>query len=827
MKRIFYIILLFVATQAANAQRISRDYKERSMADVLIDLDRATQAYRISFIYNELEDYTITKTISDKTIPEAVNEVVGYYPMKITVSDSLITVECVNKANRKLSGHIVDEKGEPVVYANIQLLNPSDSAFITGGVSNENGDFVIPCTAKEVVAKFTCVGYQPKSIATPVEKVGNITMQPKTYTINGVVVKASAPKYKTTPGGVNINVENSLLSLAGTANNVLGELPRVKVDASGDVSVFGKGTPEVYIKNRLVRDNKELTQLKSTDIKSVDVITTPGAKYNAEAKSVIKINTKPEKGEGFSTRVAANSKLNPAWNGYGQLDTKYRKNGFEIFNTLYVDRLVHYEDNMLKYNLRNNGDDIFIDQDLSTRYKQTFLNEKIGFSYDINSNHSFGAYYSLYKSLHGRGYSKNNPMNIYRNGEFEGTVYNSLRIQAGTGPTHEANAYYTGKAGKLDINANATYLWRKSSRNDLSEERSETYEDRDVHTKNINHTNMTAGKVVLSYPIGKGTISAGTEATLTNTHSTYTNLENLLPSSLSDLKETNIAPFAEYNLNIGNWTFDAGLRYEHVGTDYRTNGVKEKEPSRKYDDIYPNISAEWTKGEWNLSLGYTKKTKRPYYMALRNNVQYDSRFLYEYGNPYLRPTIEHNVELNAVYKWINFSMGYFYDRKPLIMMMSVYNNQDIIRSGWENSDKSQEIYASLEISPKFGFWQPTLDIEFSKPFARQEIWCEREPATRRRILRIEQQVPGYEEKLLHPRLLVRHSVRRLTLPRPPKFGIEFRIYLRVVSRCAYGQLQCQRHFQGNKGQMDGIRQQHQGNQGLLQAYALREPYAYL
>ncbi len=116
-------------------------------------------------------------------------------------------------------------------------------------------------------------------------------------------------------------------------------------------------------------------------------------------------------------------------------------------------------------------------------------------------------------------------------------------------------------------------------------------------------------------------------------------------------------------------------------------------------------------------MGYTKKTIRPYYFALRNNVQYDSRFLYEFGNPYLRPTIEHNVEFNAVYKWINFCMGYNYDRKPLIIIMSVYNNQDIIRSAWDNSDKMQNIYASLEISPKFGFWQPTFDIEFSKPFA--------------------------------------------------------------------------------------------------------------
>ena len=71
------------------------------MADVLIDLSKATSNYRINFLYNELEDYTITKQINNKTIPEAVNEVVGFYPMRITTNDSLITVECVDKATQR------------------------------------------------------------------------------------------------------------------------------------------------------------------------------------------------------------------------------------------------------------------------------------------------------------------------------------------------------------------------------------------------------------------------------------------------------------------------------------------------------------------------------------------------------------------------------------------------------------------------------------------------------------------------------------------------------------------------------------------------------
>ena len=107
MRRIFYILFLIAAVHTAVAQRVTRNYTKQSMADVLIDLSKATSNYRINFLYNELEDYTITKQINNKTIPEAVNEVVGFYPMRITTNDSFITVECVDKAKQKLSGHLV------------------------------------------------------------------------------------------------------------------------------------------------------------------------------------------------------------------------------------------------------------------------------------------------------------------------------------------------------------------------------------------------------------------------------------------------------------------------------------------------------------------------------------------------------------------------------------------------------------------------------------------------------------------------------------------------------------------------------------------------
>jgi len=227
---------------------------------------------------------------------------------------------------------------------------------------------------------------------------------------------------------------------------------------------------------------------------------------------------------------------------------------------------------------------------------------------------------------------------------------------------------------------------------------------------------MLAGKLIFSYPIGKSTFNMGTECTHTTTHSTYENPQNYVDGSENDIRESNVAPFADCTLMLGNWSFDAGLRYEHVSSDYWSFGVKEEEPSKTYDDWFPNISVGWNKGLLGLQLSYTKKTERPSYTSLRSNVQYDGRFLYEAGNPYLVPIIKHNIELNVVYDWMSFSAGYNYRRNDILYTSRLYDDKDVALIQNRNYDHSQNVYASVVASPKFGFYQPMLEIDFRKPF---------------------------------------------------------------------------------------------------------------
>ena len=103
MRHTLYFIILCLGLVEAQAQKLSKSYKETSLSDVLIDLNLSQADSRISFIYNELEDFTVTTSFRNQTIGNAVRQVVGFYPMKITETDSLITVECIQKETQRLS----------------------------------------------------------------------------------------------------------------------------------------------------------------------------------------------------------------------------------------------------------------------------------------------------------------------------------------------------------------------------------------------------------------------------------------------------------------------------------------------------------------------------------------------------------------------------------------------------------------------------------------------------------------------------------------------------------------------------------------------------
>ena len=274
---IIFLLCTFALTMSA--QHIQRNYHDRSMSDVLIDLDKASKRYKISFIYNELEDFTVTQNVKTANIPDAIRKVIGFYPIQMTVGDSLITVECMRKSERKLIGRLIDNHNLPVEFANIQLLNPKDSSFLCGGVSNANGDFVIPCQQKQALMKVSFVGYKTICKLVSIARIGNVRMQANSYLLKGVTVEAARVIEKVDRQIIFPTKEQ--VKTASNGYDLLDNLslPTIIVNrAERKVQSLKGGDVQIRI-NDVKASMQDVLALQPDEVTKVEFINVPGLKY--------------------------------------------------------------------------------------------------------------------------------------------------------------------------------------------------------------------------------------------------------------------------------------------------------------------------------------------------------------------------------------------------------------------------------------------------------------------------------------------------------------------------------------------------------------------
>ena len=292
MKR-FSIIICLLCAFIPNicAQHISRRYRDRSMSDVLIDLDKSSSRYKISFIYNELEDFTVTQNVNEQNIPDAIRRVIGFYPMQMTVEDSLITVECIRKSERKLIGRLLDNHNLPVEFANVQLLSTKDSSFLCGGVSNANGDFVIPCEQKQAIMKVSYVGYKTISRPVNIGRIGTVRMQADAYQLKRVVVKGNLRTDHGDHATYTFNEEQ--VKNSRHTQDLITNIPGIIIDpVTGKTRSVVNKKMKILINDVAMTSDNDLKSIPANKIKKVEYYDAPPSRYG-DVDILVKIVTKP------------------------------------------------------------------------------------------------------------------------------------------------------------------------------------------------------------------------------------------------------------------------------------------------------------------------------------------------------------------------------------------------------------------------------------------------------------------------------------------------------------------------------------------------------
>ena len=659
MRKVILILLLCMTVVAAQAQRVNRNYRDVSIADALRQLADESSDYTINFLYNELEDFRVTTTIRNKSVPDAIRQLIGFYPIQMTLGNNReIYVECTHKTEHRLKGLVVDENNLPLPYANVALLNPIDSTMVDGGVTNESGRFVIPNDHSKVIARVTYVGYKPAYRLCTHDNVGTIKMQLEVTRLHETVVTAS--KMQIERDGANYTLRNlggTIMGNAGNAIDLLRWTPGVIVDANETVSLIGRsGVTEIYVDNRRVLANSELKSISSQNIKRVEVIREPDAQYASNVTAVVKLFThnpyKDNLGASLTNVLDIKRKVSDVTTltidgkrdklsgnasfSYGRLNSQGLSRGLtkiaddnETWNFMKTDTTSY----------TSSGDDFHV---------------FAGLNYALTPKSVVGLQYS--------GDFKN--MGIDQNSRLKTNQY--------------LDAFSNIKDQVKRNSASASYLWQRDGQSqllliaDYATSRQQDAQDIAEFLKTIDGSNNVGNTILKKYLVVNSNdyniitatakynfVSCGWKNHM-GMEWGYTNSEGktLRNEVLQTSERDNnwIGIYYTLGKTWGKWRVNTGMRYEYDHTLTDSEGTL---LNKTYHNLLPNVSVGFTPWQdFDFVLYYRRTLRRPTYSELRPTAYYVNTYQETTGNPLLQPSVTDRFALNANFKGFSASVAY-------------------------------------------------------------------------------------------------------------------------------------------------------------------------
>ena len=677
--------------ERSSGMRVTHTYNNVSLSEALLQLNNEQKEYVVNFLYNELEDFRITATIKNKKLPDAIQQMIGFYPVRMTVKpdDREIYVECTHKTDRHLTGTIVDEQDQPVGYANVAILNPADSALLGGGVSNESGYFAIPYEQNKILARISYVGYKTIYKQCATENIGTIRLQPEVYTLNGVQVKGERIVSGTENGHLVYNMPMLLqLYPADNAYDALTNIPGVS-EMNGSIMFSGRavtliinGKPTTLSADKVV---ERLKQMPAAMLAKAEVMPSAPAKYHVRGMA-INIVTKD-----FSGTDQLSGQLMGGWRQH-KYGTGYA-GGSIIYNhgKLGIDASYMFTDGAGYGQVEHEANHPLNDQRMAysdkTRNRSNGIDHEyhIGMDYAISENHNLSlAYTGQWNSTRSTNTTTGTAQSIQNSRQH---TY-----------LHNVDANYSAPFG-LQIGASYTNYQEPRTQNldgQLNEISRNLYVD---SRQKVSKWLFTADQ---THSLPKGwELNYGGKAQFTNNNSYQTTFNadhHPLPDATSyvDYNERILNAYAGFSKQIGqSLSLDASLTAEQYH-------------ATKWNEwrIYPQFNAMWNINEKNmLNLAFSSEAIYPSYWSTMSSIYYASAYSEIWGNPDLKPMSKYDInlmwQLNRKYTFTAFAM-----LEPNYFVQMAYQPTDRMAVIMKETNFDYSNYFGLQASAQFriGSW---------------------------------------------------------------------------------------------------------------------------
>ena len=705
------VFLAFVglATLPALAQKVTHTFRDVSISDALRQLNEQSTDYAIIFLYNELENFRVTTSFRDKPLPDAIRQMIGFYPIRMTVATDddpdvqgkprhRIFVECTHKADRHLTGTIIDEQGRPVVYANIAVLNPADSTLLSGGVSNESGYFAVPYDAppsvgEAVLARISCVGFTTVYQLSDKPVLGTVRMHSATQRLEDITVEGQTPVLRREPGAIILDTRH--IAGAINAGDLLPYAPGIIIDDE-DISLLGASGIILCIngKEQKVQARDMLRLLQSypaADVERIEVIQNPDASYSAEGHAgIINIVLSKHDNDFIGGSVA-----------YAR--TQYEKHGDEatasiVYNKGIISTSLNLAASKEQTIDRKNSTVNFSDtQRFSTA--DGFTGRKsytLRWQLDCQASRllSLGAYVMLadgerqidtdrlYNYLPLKPYSHNSMTTQTSQGEDTKTWalnINAIQKLGDSGPRISCNLdHYRMRMddGRHSV-CYETFVGSSPDIIRLSDTLTYNYINTIAQTVDNNSAKLDVSYAGLS--LGSQYIHNRSHLDLDNsgTGEAYAHVT-------SHYTEQILAAYAAYSGTFGSaWTLSLGARYEHTWTKGR-NRPMAFDYNNDYGKLFPHLHLSCQPNDSHtFSLSYSSRIIRPNMISINPIRVWKDANNVSSGNQRLKPTYLHKAMMSYAYKGaLGIDLYYTFqpDRIDVFYQVDEYR----IYSSWDN-----------------------------------------------------------------------------------------------------------------------------------------------
>ncbi|MEL6831503.1 MAG: outer membrane beta-barrel family protein [Bacteroidota bacterium] len=580
----------------------------------------------------------------------------------------------VPTAEFELRGTIVSALNEQALeYATISVFNIEEE-LLEGTVSDEAGQFSLRLNPGRYLLRVEFLGFQSQELNVDFDThkdLGTIAMQADAATLETAEVRAEKTQMNLLLDKKVFNVGSDLLSTSGSAEDVLGQLPSVAVNAEGQISLRGNDGVRILVNGRpsALAENNGLAAISADRIDRVEIITNPSARYEAAGTAgIINIILKKDESQGYggtvnlsvgypaNHRAAVNLNFTrPKYTAFVNAGARYanfRGTGDLTRNS----SLDGTESNLLQ----------IADQDRNDRVVHAFTGLDYNFNPKSTLSGSYSIYYVVNDDIMDRGFE-------YMDAQQELTDnWNQVLDYLEPGTYQQLDLTYTkelARAGEKLTLYLKNDLWEETETEKVNILRTfpEAEQLLNYRTQTIESSRDHLLQADYEFPIGERAglemglrgetriISSDylVEDAISGTWTTLAGFNNEL-----DYFERIGSAYAQYQYKNDQWALQLGLRNEYTLVKVESKAESIADVRKTYNRLFPSFSLAYTMSETSsMQLTTSRRIRRPSFWQLnpfRGLGDPNTLFI---GDPDLDPTYTDRVELNFVQRWPKFTLN--------------------------------------------------------------------------------------------------------------------------------------------------------------------------